>query len=65
MEGKALNYEDFIREINFHITSRSRSGLIDTAEELTMKKEIAESHVRKVNEIEEDARQDRGATFFR
>lgn len=45
-------YEDFIKEINYHIDSRSRSGMVDTVEELKMKKEIAESHILKVLEIE-------------
>ncbi|GEO06559.1 hypothetical protein AAE02nite_42230 [Adhaeribacter aerolatus] len=49
-------YEDFIREINFHIASRSRSGMIDTVEELNVKKEIAEDHIRQVEEIEEQAK---------
>jgi hypothetical protein len=53
-------YEDFIRQINFHITSRSRSGMIDTVEELTVKKEIAESHIRQVKEIEEQAKLNEG-----
>ena len=53
-------YEDFIKEINFHIASRGRSGMVDTVEELTMKKEIAESHIKKVLEIEEDMRNNQG-----
>ena len=53
-------YEDFIRQINFHITSRSRSGMIDTVEELTVKKEIAESHISQVKEIEEQAKLNEG-----
>ena len=53
-------YEDFAMEINFHIESRSRSGMVDTVEELTMKKTIAESHMKKILEIEEDARQNKG-----
>jgi len=53
-------YEDFIREIDFHITSRSRSGMIDTVEELSMKREIAESHVKKVLDIEEGVRNNKG-----
>ncbi|SJZ95888.1 hypothetical protein SAMN04488128_10235 [Chitinophaga eiseniae] len=53
-------YEDFIRQINFHISSRSRSGMIDTVEELTIKKEIAESHILQVREIEEQARVNEG-----
>jgi hypothetical protein len=53
-------YEDFINQINFHINSRARSGMIDTVEELEMKKSIAENHITKVLEIEEDARNNRG-----
>ncbi|WP_160715797.1 hypothetical protein [Chitinophaga solisilvae] len=53
-------YEDFIRQINFHISSRSRSGMIDTVEELSVKKEIAESHISQVKEIEEQAKQNEG-----
>ncbi|RFZ84529.1 hypothetical protein DYU05_02610 [Mucilaginibacter terrenus] len=53
-------YEDFIREINYHIDSRSRSGMVDTVEELLMKKGIAESHIKKVLEIEADAQNGTG-----
>ena len=56
-------YEDFIRQINFHINSRSRSGMIDTVEELTVKKEIAESHIKQVLEIEEQAKQNQGVGY--
>ena len=53
-------YEDFIREINFHISSRTRSGMIDTVEALNAKKETAESHIRQVLEIEQEANDSRG-----
>ena len=53
-------YEDFIREINFHISSRSRSGMVDTVEELSMKKETAENHIKQVIEIEQQAKQNEG-----
>lgn len=56
-------YEDTIREINFHISSRSRSGMIDTVEELTVKKEIAESHIQQVTEIEEQAKDNQGVGY--
>lgn len=45
-------YEDFIKEIDFHIDSRSRSGMVDIIDELKMKRNIAESHIEKVLEIE-------------
>ncbi len=47
-------YEDFLKENEFHIITRSRSGMIDTVEELTMKKEIAERHMVKIQEIEKE-----------
>ncbi len=53
-------YEDFIREINFHISSRSRSGMVDTVEELSVKKETAESHIKQIIEIEDDAKNGKG-----
>ena len=53
-------YEDFIRETNFHISSRSRSGMVDTVEELTVKKETAENHIKQVKEIEEEAHNNKG-----
>ncbi len=53
-------YEDFIREIDFHIGSRSRSGMVDTVEELTVKKETAENHIRQIIEIENDAKNNTG-----
>jgi len=53
-------YEDFIKEINYHIDSRSRRGMVDTVEELKMKKEISESHILKVLQIEADAKNNTG-----
>lgn len=53
-------YEDFIREVDFHIASRGRTGMIDTVEELTMKKITAEQHIRQIKEIEEEADKAKG-----
>lgn len=53
-------YEDFIKEIDFHIDSRSRSGMVDVVDELKMKKSIAESHVQKVLDIENEAQNETG-----
>jgi len=49
-------YEDFINEVNYHIESRARSGMVDTVDELRMKKEIAESHLKKVLQLENDVK---------
>ena len=53
-------YNDFIREIDFHIETRSRSGMIDTVDELRMKRSTAESHIQQVIEIEESAKDETG-----
>ncbi|HEY4195094.1 MAG TPA: hypothetical protein VGM63_06145 [Mucilaginibacter sp.] len=53
-------YEDFIQETDFHITSRSRSGMVDMVEELEMKKKIALGHIDKVKIIEDDADRNEG-----
>ena len=53
-------YQDFIREIDFHINSRSRSGMVDTVEELAVKKETAGSHIAQILEIENAAKENKG-----
>lgn len=53
-------YEDFIKEVNYHIDSRARNGMVDTVEELQMKKEIAESHILKIIQIENDSKNNAG-----
>src|ERR1700712_2191687 len=53
-------YQDFIKEIDFHIDSRSRTGMVDTVGELTVKKEIAETHIQQVIEIEKESKSDTG-----
>lgn len=53
-------YQDFIKEIDFHIDSRSRTGMIDTVGELTVKKKIAETNIQQVLEIEKEAGNDTG-----
>lgn len=53
-------YQDFIMEINFHIESRSRSGMIDTVEELSVKKNTAENHIKQIIEIENDGKNNYG-----
>ena len=53
-------YEDFIQETEFHIQSRSRSGMVDMVEELEMKKKIALGHIDKVKMIESDTESNHG-----
>ncbi|QSW88758.1 hypothetical protein J0383_21275 [Flavobacterium endoglycinae] len=56
-------YEDFIREINFHIETRSRSGMVDTVEELTVKKDTAEEHISQILVIENEAKENKGIGY--
>jgi hypothetical protein len=53
-------YEDFLKEVEFHIISRSRSGMTDMVEELTMKKETAEMHMIKIKDIEKETLESKG-----
>jgi len=53
-------YEDFIRETDFHILSRGRSGMVDIVEELEMKKQIALGHMERVTTIAEDTVREEG-----
>jgi hypothetical protein len=53
-------YEDFVQETEFHILSRSRSGMVDMVEELEMKKKIAQGHIEKVKTIEADTASEEG-----
>jgi len=53
-------YADFIREIDFHIDSRTRRGMVDMVEELRMKKEIAQTHIVRIDEIHADAQNGTG-----
>lgn len=56
-------YEDFIREINFHIETRSRSGMVDTVGELTVKRDTAEEHINQILIIENEAKENKGIGY--
>jgi hypothetical protein len=43
-----------MKELDFHISSRSRAGLIDLVEELKTRKEMVLEHVAKVQEIKKE-----------
>jgi hypothetical protein len=47
-------YEDLHKELDFHIGSRSRAGLIDLVEELKIRKEMIDEHVKKVAQIQSE-----------
>ena len=59
--SKVKTYHDsFLKELEFHINSRKRSGLIDLVEELLSKKEDLENHIAKVKDIEASLKTDSG-----
>jgi hypothetical protein len=47
-----LEYNDNLREVNFHIQSFSEAGLIDKVEKLKHKQEILERHIQELKEME-------------
>ena len=48
-------YETMLKELDFHIGSRTRAGLIDLVEELKNRKEIIKDLLEKINLIKGDA----------
>lgn len=60
---KSLNYyESFLKELDFHIGSRTRAGLIDLVEELKIRKEIVGDLLGKIRIIKEEAVSGNGPT---
>lgn len=53
-------YEDLIKELDFHINSRSRAGLIDLVEALKFRKEMVVEHMAKVGAIERELETNQG-----
>jgi hypothetical protein len=54
-------YEDLAKEVQFHISSRSRAGLIDLVEELKIRMQIVNDHREKLKAIREEAAGGKGA----
>lgn len=55
-------YEDMLRELDFHIASRSRGGLIDLVDELKSKKEMVNEHMAKLETVKQDLESSSGMT---
>jgi len=55
-------YESILKELDFHITSRSRAGLVDLVEELKMRRELVLSYLEKIGLIRSDAENRNGLT---
>lgn len=55
-----IYHDSLLKEIEFHIASRSRAGLVDLVEELQSRKTDLLEHIHKVNEIEQAMRSNSG-----
>lgn len=54
LERVKTYYEDLLKEIDFHISSRSRAGLIDLVEELQTRRQMVVEHESKVKTLFEE-----------
>jgi hypothetical protein len=61
IERTSSYYEDLAKEIEFHISTRSRAGLVDLVEELKIRKQIINEHREKLAEIKKEALTGTGA----
>jgi len=55
-----IYHDSMLKEIDFHIASRSRAGLVDLVEELKSRKTDLLEHIQKVNEIENSLKSSSG-----
>jgi hypothetical protein len=55
-------HDDLLRELDFHIQSRSRAGLVDLVEELKNRKEMVNEHIGKVLQIRTELENESGMT---
>lgn len=55
-----IYHDSLLKEIEFHIASRSRAGLVDLVEELQSRKTDLLEHIQKVNEIEVSLKSNEG-----
>lgn len=54
-------YEGMLKQVDFHITSRTRAGLIDLVEELKTRRDMVADHLEKIRVMKEDAHNGNGA----
>jgi hypothetical protein len=55
LERTSTYYEDLAKEVEFHISTRSRAGLIDLVEELKIRMQIINDHRGKLTAIKKEA----------
>jgi len=53
-------YRDSVKEIDFHMSSRTRAGLIDLVEELKTRREMVLEHMGKMEEIKKEMDENSG-----
>lgn len=61
IDKSSTYYEALLKELDFHIGSRSRAGLVDLVEELRIRRELVVDHLGKVNQIKEETASGVGA----
>jgi hypothetical protein len=62
IDRSANYYDNFLKELDFHISSRTRAGLIDLVEELKIRKDIIRDLLEKIKVIKEEAVSGTGST---
>lgn len=62
LDRSMVYYDGLLKDIDFHISSRSRAGLIDLVEELKIRKELVLDHIAKLKVIREEAVSGSGPT---
>lgn len=55
-----IYHDSLLKDLDFHILSRSRAGLVDLVEELKSRKTDLIEHIQKVNEIDADLKSNSG-----
>jgi cold shock CspA family protein len=55
IERTSTYYEDLAKEVEFHISTRSRAGLVDLVEELKIRMQIINDHRGKLTAIKKEA----------
>jgi hypothetical protein len=61
IERTSTYYEDLAKEVEFHISTRSRAGLVDLVEELKIRMQIINDHREKLTSIKKEALEGSGA----
>lgn len=55
LDRTAVYYDGLLKQLDFHMSSRSRAGLIDLVEELKIRKEQTLDHIARLKALKEEA----------